>query len=286
MANEPLRSALLRAGLEPEELAARAQVDAKTVGRWLGGRQPHARYRARVAQLLNVQEADLWPETAPTSPLRDDRRELTGIYAQANDIRVPDWRALLQQARDQIDLLEHTLTGILPAPGAIETLAAKADAGCQIRILIAHPESIYLAGLAEELGQREPDNHGNLPLELQIDQARALLQPLLGHPHIQIASHWAERFNTILRFDDEMLVVLHLYAARAPHAPLLHLQRRSDEGVFEQFAAHVEAIHHQASEPLAPNPDLYPPPDEQPQRYRPRTDPAAWSEVAIAPHEP
>ncbi len=100
MANDRLRSAIFKAGLEIEDLAARIEVDAKTVQRWLGGRTPHARYRAKVANVLDLQEHDLWPETIPAAQTRDDRRELSGAFAHANDVSVPDWRSLMQAARE------------------------------------------------------------------------------------------------------------------------------------------------------------------------------------------
>jgi ribosome-binding protein aMBF1 (putative translation factor) len=98
MGNDRLRAALLEAGLEIEDLAARIEVDTKTVQRWLGGRTPHARCRAKVVKLLGLQESDLWPETAPAVGLRDDRRELSDVFAHANDVRVPGWRTLMQAA--------------------------------------------------------------------------------------------------------------------------------------------------------------------------------------------
>lgn len=174
MANGRLRAALLEGGLEIEDLAAKVQVDAKTVQRWLGGRTPHARYRAKVAQVLDLTEVELWPETAPATR-RDDRRDLAGVYAQAGDIRVPGWRTLMQDARQQIDLLDYTLKDILASPGATDLLAAKAETGCQVRILIAHPKSIWVTSLAQQLGQDTPDAEGNTELDRDIDLAR-------GHP--------------------------------------------------------------------------------------------------------
>jgi hypothetical protein len=45
--NEQLRQALRNAGLEVDDLAVKAEVDVKTVLRWLSGRTPRARYRRR-----------------------------------------------------------------------------------------------------------------------------------------------------------------------------------------------------------------------------------------------
>ncbi len=80
-----------------------------------------------------------------------------------------------------------------------------------------------------------------------------------------------ESFNTILRFDDQMLVTLHLWATPGPEAPLIHLQRRAEHGLFDQFARQLDAIYDEASDPIRADPDLYPPPDQNPQRYQPGT---------------
>jgi hypothetical protein len=51
-----------------------------------------------------------------------------------------------------------------------------------------------------------------LAWEQASDRAYDLLQPLIGQPRIEIREYIAARFNTILRFDEQMLVTLHLWA--------------------------------------------------------------------------
>src|SRR5262245_56133556 len=65
MGNERLRRAIQQSGLRLEDVADHVEIDAKTAERWITkGRLPHARNRARTAQLLNVDELELWPEVA------------------------------------------------------------------------------------------------------------------------------------------------------------------------------------------------------------------------------
>ena len=255
MANEQLRAALARARLDPDELAASLQVDAKTVGRWLGGRIPHARHRARIAHALNAPEHDLWPDTADTTEPPDDRRELTGLYAHAHDRRAPDPTTLLPTAHEQIDLLDPTLHEILTTPGTIDLLAEKASAGCEIRILIAHPKSIWVTALAQQLGHTETDAEGDTFIDRELNQSLRHLHQLAGHDHIDLRTYWAERTLSILRFDDQMLVTPHLHGLPGTRAPLLHLHRHDDDGPFDQFADHLTAIHHHASDPIPPDLD-------------------------------
>lgn len=56
-----------------------------------------------------------------------------------------------------------------------------------------------------------------------------------------------------------MLVTVHLYAAPGPQAPLIHLRRTTDHGLFDRFADHIDAIVQDASEPIEPNQTFTPP---------------------------
>ncbi len=250
MANEQLRAALARAGLDPDELADQLRVDAKTAERWLGGRVPHARHRARIAHALDTPEPDLWPHVTDPTEAPDDRRELTGLYAHADDPRAPDWQTLLPTAHEQIDLLDPTLHDILTTPGTIDLLADKASAGCEIRILIAHPKSIWVTSLAQQLGHTQTDTDGNTHLDREINQSLHHLHHLADHDHIDLRTFWAERTLSILRFDDQMLVTPHLHGLPGARAPLLHLHRRDDDGPFDRFADHLNTMHHHASDPI------------------------------------
>jgi hypothetical protein len=108
-------------------------------------------------------------------------------------------------------VLGTTLADIITTPGVIDVLTTKADAGCQINILIAHPKSIWVTTLAQQLGQDHPDDDGNTPLDHELNRSHRLLTRLAEHPQIDIRTHWAEHANSILRFDDHMLVTLHLH---------------------------------------------------------------------------
>jgi hypothetical protein len=191
--------------------AARLQVDTKTVQRWISsGRNPHARHRTKVGEALHVPERQLWPDQADSTGPKDHRAELVAIYASAGDVRAPDWRVMLHDARDRIDLLSTTLADIITAPGVTDVLKTKADAGCQINILIAHPRSIWVTTLAQQLGQDQPDNDGNTPLDHELNRSYRLLTQLAEHSRIDIRTHRADHANSILRFDDQMLVTLHV----------------------------------------------------------------------------
>lgn len=233
MANERLRVAIREAGIDEDQLATLVKVDVKTVQRWISGRTPRPRHRDLVAKALGLHERELWPEAAFDVPAQDPRREIIAALPQANDLRAPDWKAILKEAVRSIDLLDFTLLDIVSTPGVVELLRHKAADGCQVRILIAAPDSVWVMTVAQQLGQSEEDQVGRNELQREIELARGHLEPLVGQPGIELRAFYAERLNSIIRVDEQMLVTPHLWGVPSQQAPQLHLRRAGDDGLFD-----------------------------------------------------
>jgi transcriptional regulator with XRE-family HTH domain len=272
MANERLRAAMTNAGIHINDLAELARVDAKTVQRWLGGRQPYSRHRQAIAKALGTDERSLWPELNKPAPAGEDRQEILAAFAYANDLLAPDWRVMLTTATSQIDLLDYTLLDVLRTPGVPDLLAAKAAAGCHVRILISAEDSFFVQVFDAERDLADLSPAAS-ETNFEIALARGYLEPLLQQPGIEIREYVANRFNSIVRVDDEMLLTLHLWAAPGSQAPLLHLRRDGEDGLFERFAGHYDALWHHAAKPIGPDPEIYPHPDQHPDRYQPPPEP-------------
>src|SRR5579863_9507192 len=103
--NEILRRALISAHLDEADVAARLEVDPKTVRRWLEGRLPYTRHRWALADLLNLSETDLWPELR-TAPCRPD--ELVAVYPRRSSIPHETWRNLFASAKREISILDSS----------------------------------------------------------------------------------------------------------------------------------------------------------------------------------
>lgn len=235
---------------------------------WLSGGTPYSRHRTRVADALGVEERELWPDAAP--PLPDKTRlELVGSFAHANDVLAPDWRTLLKDARQRIDLLDLTLLEVVSQPGVSDLLAHKAAGGCQIRLLISSVDSLFVGVTEHELNpDYSPSENPELAYDIRL--ARGHIEPLLETAGIEARKYLAMRFNTIVRCDDQMLVTLHLHGTPAREAPLLHLRQADHPGLFAQFEQHYQAIWENASDPVTPEPDLFPNPITNPDHYRAR----------------
>jgi hypothetical protein len=52
---------------------------------------------------------------------------------------------------------------------------------------------------------------------------------------VQIRLHSTVLYNSLYRGDDEMLINQHIHGIAAAYAPVLHLRRRADDGVFATY---------------------------------------------------
>ena len=276
MSNDRLKAALAEAGLEPEQLAEIVEVDEKSIGRWLAGATtPYRRHRARVARALGREPHELWPDSEPPTPVIDEPAtdeqaagggELLAIYPSGSDQLSELWSELLATATERIDLLDDTLGHIIDRD-TIAELARLADAGCEIRVLVSDRESIHLT--ISEL-ERDPAAAPTWTPPAAWDTERTLgyLQPILSHPHVHARAYTAAGAGSILRVDEQLLLSLPLHGTPAVDGPLLHLARHDDGGLFDRYAHHYDAIW-TIAQPAAEDPDLYPDPDEHPDRYEP-----------------
>lgn len=264
MANERLKQAIKDAGMTLSQFADSIGVDEKTVDRWLQGRTPYPRHRQSVAAALGVSPRELWPDTPADQDAGRGRLELISAFPRSEDVLAPDWRELLAGAGEQIDLLDYTLAHVLHKPGVPALLQNKAGKGCQVRILISYASRARLAS-DTPIDQPYPDPEPAAAFE--IARSRGYLEPLLAVDGIRVHKFAAMRFNSIIRADDRMLVTLHLWGTPGSDAPLLHLRRDEQPGMFDQFEQHYQSIWDHASHPVEPEPELFPSPDTNPAHY-------------------
>ncbi len=231
MPNDLLIAEIRKSGLELHEVADIAEVDPRTVQRWLAGRLPHPRYRQKLTAALGATEGELWPQVLEAAR-KPDTNEIVAAWPQRRDPDAPDWRALLRGA-NEVDLLGYTLSQITDTSGAIKQLRTRSAAGTQIRISIADPDG-PAARSADQL-QRPPGR-----LIPRIVAARQQLLQLA--PTVALRQHQIATTHTLLRFDDELLLTIHTHGTPGFQAPLLHLRREQDYGIFDQLAKHFEDI--------------------------------------------
>jgi hypothetical protein len=249
MPNERLRRAIQHAGLRLEDIAEHVEIDVKTAERWITkGRVPHARNRARTAELLSVDELDLWPEAAQG---RDGRSasdgEVLRIYAQRGSVPSERWSELLETTTERLDLLAHAGLFLPDSRSDFASVVRqKAEAGVQVRLLYGDPDgdAVALRGSEEGIGDG---------LAARIRLVLTYMREAIECPGVAVRLHDTTLYNSVYRYDDELLVNSHAYGTPAGNSPVLHLRRLPGGRLFDHYMASFERVW-EFARPLAEAP--------------------------------
>jgi transcriptional regulator with XRE-family HTH domain len=237
MSNERLRKAMANARVSVEDVAEAAEVNPKTVQRWLSGRLPYARHRWAVAKLLQEDEAFLWPEAETAiAPGEQSTAEVVAAYAHRADLPAEHWRELMLGARREIDLLGYALLYLPEAnPRMTDVLSNKAAHGCRIRVALVDPDS-------PEAAQRDAEEQLAGGLLARIRTSLRYFSGLRNCDGAEVHLHRTAMYATVLRFDEEMIVTPHLYGRPGYQSPLLRLRHLGAGGIFDTYATHFEDV--------------------------------------------
>ncbi|MGY4100497.1 helix-turn-helix domain-containing protein [Nocardia sp. R16R-3T] len=238
MPNDRLRDALLRNGLDIADVADKTGVDAKTVERWITkGRTPYPRHRHTIAALVRESENYLWPDAVPLERrVEAAESEVVKIYPHRNSIPTDLWIRLLENSTDQIDVL--VLAGLFLAeePAFTRIIRRKTREGMKVRMLFGRPT-------APEADKRSAEERlASGTVGARIKNALALIEPLAELDGVEVRYHDTTLYNSIFRFDDEMIVNAHVYGFPGAHAPALHLHRLPAGDLFETYTTSFEHV--------------------------------------------
>jgi hypothetical protein len=248
MANERLRQAIQRSGLGLADVADHVEIDSKTVERWITlGRLPHARNRARTARLLGVDELELWPGLADELTGRRADGELVRLYPHRGAVPRDRWYELLEVTRERLDLL--VFAGLFLPDGRSDLAALirrKAEEGVQVRLLYGEPgcDAVALRSAEEGIGDG---------LNARIQLALGYMREAFDEPGVSVRLHATTLYNSLYRYDDELLVNTHAYGVAAGQSPVLHIRRLSGGHLFDHYMASFERVWENAR-PLAESP--------------------------------
>lgn len=238
MANERLRDALLRNGLDTDQVAERTGVDQKTVERWITkGRIPYPRHRHTIASLVRESENYLWPDAvAPERRAQVAESEVIKVYPHRNWIPADLWDRLITDVSERVDVL--VLAGLFLAedPSFTKTVKRKTRTGVSVRMLFGDPA-------APEATKRSGEERlaaGTVPARIR--NALALIEPLAEIDGVEIRFHETTLYNSVFRFDDEMIVNTHVYGCPGAYAPALHLRRLPSGDLFETYMTSFEHV--------------------------------------------
>ncbi|MEO3804880.1 XRE family transcriptional regulator [Nonomuraea sp. B1E8] len=232
--NDNLRHALTNARLQPADVAARLAVDPKTVHRWLNGRIPYPRHRWAIADLLHVDEADLWPDAAQHHRVISD--EVQAVYPHRWAVPQHTWRHHFESATREIGVLTYSGLFLAEDTGLIRLLAAQAQAGVNVRILLGDPEASAVAarGIDEAIGASV--------MAARVTNALTLYRAVLGSGKAEIRLHGTVLYNSIYRADDSLLINTHAYGTPAAQAPVIHLRATEQQAAVDTYLASFERV--------------------------------------------
>jgi transcriptional regulator with XRE-family HTH domain len=231
-----LRRALEDAQLTEDDVAARLGVDPKTVRRWLAGRVPYPRHRARLCKLLGHDEEDLWPQVRAPRPLpQPPGAQILASYPHRWAVPRAVWHQHFASARREIGILAYAGLFLAEDQGIIRTLTDKARNGVAVRILLGNPGG-------PRISQRGADEGVGDSLAAKIRNALVLYQPLRELDNVEIRLHDTTLYNSIYRADDDLLINPHAYGIPASHAPVLHVRHVDDGDMASTYLRSFERV--------------------------------------------
>jgi len=233
--NEPLRRALLRARLREDDVAARLGVDPKTVRRWLSGRVPYGSNRAKLADLVGANEAELWPDAGGPLTARTRPEELGTVYPHRWSVPREVWTRFFESAEHEIGILAHSALFLAEDAGILGILANKGRAGVTVRIALGDPGSaqVIQRGKEEGIGDAMP---------AKIRNELTLYRPLLTAENIEIRLHQSVLYNSIYRADGQLFVNQHAYGIPAAHAPVFCFHDSEGGDMVASYLAGFERV--------------------------------------------
>lgn len=237
MPNERLRAALAAGGWTCATLAAKTEVDPKSVERWVNlGRTPRRATALLAAEVLGEDVHALWPALRQARAARAVSPELVALYEQRADLPVSALTDMLAQARERIDVLVYAAVFLHEAyPRLNELLRERAAEGCSVRIALgdAGSENVRRRGREEKFG------HG---IESRCEIALMHYRPLADVPGVEIRTHGTTLYNSLYRADDQLLANAHVWGVNAFAAPVWHLRRHQEGGMFDTYARSFDAV--------------------------------------------
>ena len=242
--NQRLRGSIVSAGLRPAELAERIGVDAKTVERWITkGRLPHRTHRVAVASALGVDEAYIWPEVVDCAghAVRE-RRRAPGAP--------PDPRRDAERHLDPADERRRARPSTCSSTPARSCSSSTTSPRRHPQKAAAGRSGSDSARRRDRAGcgaSRRGGGHHWWACRGASSCTAATSDRCTTSAGVEVRTHGTTLYNTLYRFDQDMLVNGHAYGAPANESPILHLRRVPGGRMWDHYMRSFECVWTAAS---------------------------------------
>jgi len=125
-------------------------------------------------------------------------------------------------------------------PDLAATLVHKGELGTRARLTFGDPDSTMVAERGEEEGIGDD-------LAARIRLSLASVRDAVGAQGVEVRQHNTILYNSLYRFDDDMLVNVHVYGAPAGQNPVLHLRRVPGGRLFDHFLRSFDRVWEHAT---------------------------------------
>lgn len=163
-------------------------------------------------------------------------REIVTTYPYRNACPSAVWGKLIDGAERELVLAGYTSYFIWQEqPRLPARLRGLLDAGVRVRFLLGDPDSSMTRW-------REGVEDVPLTVSTRIRITLDALERMGTHDGLEVRFSDQHIALSVFRFDDQMLVTPHLSSLLGHDSPMFHLRRLGDDGLFERFAGHVDAL--------------------------------------------
>lgn len=237
MANDRLRTAMIAARLDVEKMAQKVKRDPKTVDRWIReeNRIPHRSTRHDLVKLLGVSEADLWPSLAGDSRPAPSESELMYLHPSRMSITGAMWEEWIDGTDEQMDVLVFSGAFLVEQYNLVPIIRRKAANGVRFRLLVGDET-------APAVIQRAIDEGTPGGLEGRIQLMRRYLGEVVGLDGVEVRTHGTVLYNSLYRFDDQLLVNGHAHGALAGQSPIMQLKRLPNGHLWQHYMRSFERV--------------------------------------------
>ena len=193
---------------------------------------PYPKHRHAIAALVRRASPTCGPNAfSAERATAVAQSELVTIYPRRGAVPADLWRRLLDQATEQIGILAygglflHELNPRLHQDADREGRGRREGRGAARRPgqRPRWPSAARDEGIGDSMAGK-------------IRNVLAFYEPTARPRRDAVLYHDTMLYNSIYRFDDEMLVNTHLFGHPAAHAPVMHLRRLAGGDLFDTYA--------------------------------------------------